>query len=266
MPRHIPESQPEPIKYPSDYDGLRLIPRDQPTGPPDYRAVISPRSGEPIEGTVSVVGPDRFELTVTDELQKAVQTRGFKNVRHDFEELIARIHVDPHGDTNIDEFREEEAGQIARLVHEVTGPLADLVPGKRLAIKSTGLDMHSTREYLEMGGPSRNLLTEQFRETLALWRNQQRYAPEGIDGFIFVNEVYGIVSYTDEKAERQEWMLMEYIPNAKSVETLELAASSGGIQFGFDVKKYPQLASVAGYDPRLDSHYMMFSSLIKVIG
>lgn len=261
MPRHISEPSPEPIVGPRDHSGPRLLASDKQSRSTDYRAVTYPRSGDPIEGTVSIIGPENFELTVTDELQRLMLARGFKSVRRDFEELIVRIHADPHGDTNIDEFRDEDAGQMARLVHEVTGPLADLVPGKKLAIKSTGLNMRDTRRYLELGGPNRSLLTEQFRETLALWRKQQKYAPEGVGGIIFVNEVYGIVSYTDDKGERQEWMLMEYIVDAKSVGNKQLVSSRGGIAMGFSAERYPELAQLAGYDSRLDNQYMMFSSL-----
>lgn len=265
MPRHIPEPLPEPVEFLGDHDGLRILPVERPSGPADYRAVTTPLRGEPIEGTVSIVGPENFELTVTDELQKLMQARGFKNVRRDFEQLVVSIHADPHGVTNIDEFKDEDAGQMARLVHEVTGPLANLIPGKRLAIKSTGLNMRDTRRYLELGGPSRSLLTDQFRETLALWRKQQLYAPDGVGGVIFVNEVYGIVSYTDNKGQRQEWMLMEYISGAESVENKQIVSSRGGIAMGFDVEKYPELAQLAGFDPRLDNQFMMFSSLRIVV-
>lgn len=200
-------------------------------------------------------------------MHRAIQERGFGRTRKEFEDLIFRILADPHGETNIDEFKDETAGQVARLVHEVTGPLAELVPGKRLAIKSTGLDMHHTREYLEAGGSSRTLLTNQFRETLELWRKQQQYAPEGVGGIIFVNEVYGIVSYTDDRGGRQEWMLMEYVPDAKAVTNIELVKIGGGFIPAFSIEQYPELAQLTGIDPRLDADktHIRFEELQKVI-
>lgn len=219
-----------------------------------------------IEGTISIVGED-FELTIVDGLHDAIRVRGFRIVRKQFDQLIKKILEDPFGETSIDAFKDTDAGQWARLVHRVEGPLADLVPGKKLAIKGTGLNMESTRKYLEMGGLRRAKLTDQFRKTLELSRAQQEKAPDGIGGLVFVNNIYGIVSYRKPDGQIQEWTLMEYVEDAKPMESHNIVMTSLGgpsTKLGFESDKYPELAAFieAPFTPR-DGRPVLFEDLAK---
>jgi hypothetical protein len=195
----------------------------------------------PIEGTTSFEGPDDFELTATDALREGIKAHGFGRTRREFTELIDKIMADPFGETNIDAFKDTDAGQWVRLVHEVTGPLSDLIPGKKIAIKGTGLDMQRGMHL----GPSRDKLSDQFRNTLRAQRAQSKLAPEGVEGSLFINEVFGIVSYRNKDGKLQEWMLMEYIEEGVPLEQYRLAMTSGGVQLGFLPDQYPELAGIA---------------------
>lgn len=220
----------------------------------------------PIEGTTSYEGPQGFELTTTDELREAIKNRGFGRVRREFGELVDKVMNDPFGDTNIDAFKDTDAGQWVRLVHEVTGPLADLIPGRRLAIKGTGLHMEKGA-YL---GPSRVRLHDQFRTTLRAQRVQAERFPDGVNGNVFINEVFGLITYRNARGTLQEWMIMDLVEDAQPVEQHSLAMSSGGLSLGFESSKYPELAEItssflySGYD-KASSSPVMFEYLGQAI-
>ncbi len=196
----------------------------------------------PVEGTTSYVGPNNFELTTTDELRAAIKEHGFGATRREFGDLVRDILSDPFGENNIDAFVESDAGQWVRLVHKVTGPLEELVQGRKLAIKGTGLDMESGRKFL--GGARRVRLHEQFRTTLRAQRAQEQQAPEGVDGLIYVNKAFGMISYRDEGGKLQEWMLMDYVEDAEPVEEQRVVMSIGGTKPGFFASDYPELAEL----------------------
>lgn len=195
----------------------------------------------PIEGTVSIVGPDGFELSLVDELQSEILKLGFKNVRQQFSRLIEDILADPFGTNSIDISKDADQGQWARLVHKVEGPLANLIPGKKLAIKGTGLEPRMARTFLE-GGVKRAKLADQFRTTLRLSRDQKQKAPDGIGGSVFINEVYGLVSYTKPDGDLQEWLLMEHVDGGVPLETELVLHPLGRRYFEvFDPVQYPEL-------------------------
>jgi hypothetical protein len=218
---------------------------------------------ESIPETFSVVGAD-FEMTMDSSLHDAISRRGFGKTRNEFLQLTRDIMSDPHGENSIDEFKTTDAGRMARLVHGVTGPLEDLLPGKKLAIKGTGLDMEASRTFLEANGPHRSFLTKQFRDTLLLSRAQQQLAPEGIGGLVFINKVYGVIRWRDDQTGgRQEWMLMEQIEGAKSVKNVNLAMSNGDSVPGFERSDYPDLAVLTDnpYLPMDKDDFVTFADL-----
>lgn len=210
-----------------------------------------------IEGTYSVEANDgSFELTMTDEfrvaMKSAVDSEGnalsFHDIRALVMEEIGRIEADTHGKTNIDHFRDTDAGRKARLVHAVEGHLADIVPGKKLAVKRTGLDQEYADQYL---GARRARLPEQFRNTLRLQRLFAENFPETdglINGTVGVNEVYGVLKYQDPETEKPvEWMLMERVENAIPVENVGVTMASLGApetQPGFSRQDHPELAKI----------------------
>lgn len=175
---------------------------------------------------------------------------------------------DPFGDTNIDTHKDTDAGKWARLVHRVEGPIAELVPDKKLAIKGTGLNMNLARTYLERGGRRRSNLTDQFRNTLELSRKQQEYAPQGIGGLVMVNEVYGMLRYADSNGQQREWMLMEQVEGTP-VQNVELVQATigrrGGIEFAFSASEHPELAQLAGGILQSQSEYTTFGSLRRAL-
>lgn len=197
------------------------------------------------EGLTTIELSNGDELTMTRELGAAVEAIGLERLEHDLISLFARIAEDPFGPTNIDEFKDTDAGQMARLVHRVIGPLASIVPGKELAVKTTGLDMERTRKYLELAGPQRSLLKDQFRATYSLRQKQDTQAPEGVGGIVDVLKVYGLVSRKDSDGKLQEWMLMDYIPHAQAVENIPKVLSRGGIAMTFSAIEHPDLALLA---------------------
>ena len=194
----------------------------------------------PVRETTSYIGPNDFELTTTDVLRDSIKAHGFGATRKEFGVLVEGVFDDPFGVTCIDSFSDTDAGQSVRLVHEITGPLANLVPGKRLAIKGTGLDMERGK-YL---GARRTGLREQFRNTLRAQRAQACLAPEGINSTVFVNEVYGVVSYRSNDGTLQEWMIMEYIEDGVPLDQFQLVVFGGGTTPGFDRQQYPLLTEL----------------------
>lgn len=209
-------------------------------------AVTEGRRGlETVPDTVSIVGPNDFELTVTGELYSSMHGE-FGEVRRQFQALTDQIMADPFGETCIDAFRDTDAGRWARVVHRITGPLTDLVPGKQLAIKGTGLDMQAARWQLETNGVHRSSLTDQFYTTLDATRRQQRNAPNGVGGLLFVNDVYGVVRWRRPDGAMQEWMLMENVVDGQPVENKWLLYSNGrGGEPSFSRDEHPELAELA---------------------
>jgi hypothetical protein len=286
MPRHLPNSAPS-IPPPDDESAFAMpagdeqLTNDQDFGfrfviEPDlaYNPVVQDQFGdlatreswhrtESIPETFSVVG-ENFEMTMDDSLRQAITERGFGRTRKEFLELISTILADPHGETSIDTFKDTDAGRMARLVHEVEGPLSDILPGKKLAIKGTGLDMEGTRSYLELNGSHRSQLTQQFRDTLLLSRAQKQVAPNGIGDLVSINEVYGVIRWQDPDTKKiQEWMLMEYVEGAEPVTNISIALSRGGTVPGFRREHDPELAALAdGPYPSVYSHKLVrFSEL-----
>jgi hypothetical protein len=277
MPRYI--AAPE-IQLPSSVEPQIALPpgwmwvQQEPAAPErpfsnDSRAVARERWGAtPIEGTFSIEGPNDFELTLVDELRDAVRERGMGNVRRDFLALERQIMDDPLGEASLDHFKDTDAGRTARVVHPVTGALADLIPGKRLALKGTGLAP------LEAPGRVRRTdLSTQFRVTLEAQRRQQARFPDGIGGCVTINEVYGILRYRQPDGRLQEWMLMEQVdgnpvPNA-GIALARLSSSGPSMTFGFRAEQEPGLAEIL-YQGPLGRHYARdterFDELGKTIG
>jgi hypothetical protein len=236
----------------------------------DSRAVTQERWGEePIEGTFSITGLNGFELTLVDELHDEVRRRGFGRVRQQFIDLERNILADPHGQASIDHFKDTDAGQTARIVHTVSGPLADLVPGKQLAIKGTGLNVDRAP-----GRVRRSDLVDQFRITLDASRRQEEVAPDGIGGCLFVNKVYGVLRYRRPDGRLQEWMLMEQVEGGEPLPNVEIALarlsrSAPAITFGFRRERDPALAELLYQGPLGRYHERdveRFSDLAEVVG
>lgn len=235
----------------------------------DSRAVVTERWGEsPIDGTFSIVGPDGFELTLVDSLHDQIRARGMPGVRRDFLALEQRVMADPLGEDSLDHFKDTDAGQTARVVHPVTGSLADLIPGKRLALKGTGLEPERAP-----GIVRRSDLATQFRVTLDAQRRQQQKFPEGIGDCVKINEVYGILRYRRPDGRMQEWMLMERVegdpvPNV-GIALARLSRNGPGMAFGFRADGDPALAEIL-YQGPLGRHYARdverFSELGEAIG
>lgn len=192
-----------------------------------------------IERTTSYVGPNGFELTTTDTLREGIKHHGFGKTRRQFADLIEAIYLDPFGSTSIDAFGHTISGQTARLVHKVTGPLQDLVPGVELAIKGTGLSVEENNIF----GIYRSKLRDQFRGTLKAQRAQDSRAPDGIGGCLFINKVFGVLTYRAGDS-LQEWMIMENVVGGRPVDDLRPTITSGR---AFDTIDYPELARIAGY-------------------
>lgn len=188
-----------------------------------------------------------FELTVTDTFLGSLrQHGGMRGLRQAFKDLSKGVLNDPFGDHSIDHFSDTDAGRWARVVHRIpdSNPLASLVPGKKLAIKTTGMDMKSARQLLEWRAGRRSKLTKQFRDTRELIEAMKCEFPEGLfDGLIDVADVYAVLREPkkDGDYEAREWMLMEYIPDAQPVENKRLVLSRGGSEPGFETAKYPEL-------------------------
>jgi hypothetical protein len=250
MPRYIPELPLEthPLNEAADPYGWIVVPSNQIDQQREdaekygCQAIgYEPYIGNmPVEGTVSIVGPNRFELTTTEKMHETIAPH-FHDVREAFVAETQRILADPFGKTNIDTNKDTDAGQWFRLVHAVEGPLADAMPDRPLALKSTGLDMDKQRYF---GGAQRANLADQFRVMHSVGERQRSSAPEGIGQLVTVNEVHGVLRYTNpDTGKLQEWMLMDHVTNAKPVEELRLALTNGTTVPGFDRDEYPQLAS-----------------------
>jgi hypothetical protein len=198
-----------------------------------------PHVGEvALPNTVSIVGSDGFELTVTEKLHAAMLSHGsMPQLRTWFAEEAKRILANPLGDTNIDTGNETKL----RLVHAVQGPLAGLLPDRDLALKSTGLD---TDHKKQLQGAKSVALTEQFRVMHSLGEKQRSVAPAGLGGLIMINEVHGVLAYRDPVTGKpQEWMLMDHIKDAQPVEQFwAMDASNPIAALAFQRGKYPLLA------------------------
>jgi hypothetical protein len=188
---------------------------------------------------------DHFFGEATGQLTALIESRG-DVFESQLTELTERILSDPFGPTCIDAFKDTDAGQWARVVHEVTGDLADLIPGKQLAIKGSGMDMHKARTYLEAGGTRRSTLIAQFEVTADLSKRERQAMSEGFTSPLHINEIYGaFVAKSREPGPPRQWMLMELVEDAKHVDNVRVALSRGGTAPGFDVAKYPELAAFA---------------------
>ena len=191
-----------------------------------------------------------FCLSMTDKFYQFVKRRhgGIGQMCELFMELREAVLTNPYGEDNIDEFADTDAGRCARIVQKIPlhSPLADIVPGKQLAVKTTGMDMEATRKYLELFGGERAKLTSQFQATRKLISLMERNYPDGfLGGLISVADVYAVLSEPQQEGEYEprQWMLMEYIPNAQSVKQLDLVLSRGGVEPGFKGSQYPELAT-----------------------
>lgn len=77
-----------------------------------------------------------MEISLAPEIRAGIGRIGFRQAREAFRDTVGGILADPFGPTSIDEFKDTDAGRTARLVHRVVHPmLADIVPGKKLALK-----------------------------------------------------------------------------------------------------------------------------------
>lgn len=246
MAIRLPSMEPTPV---DTNDGIFLI-------PPSSDGFIEARAdfigNTQIPDTVSIINSEGFELTVTTDVHERIKAAGFSTIRTAFELEEARILADPHGEDSIDAFKDTDAGKMARLVHRVVDPtLQALVPDTPLALKGTGLDMHGTREYLELGGPQRTSLHQQFRTTLEAARLQQEQFPNGIADSIRIVPVFGYLGY-GRGDDRQEWMLMERVVNGNMIETSErqMVLSRGGVrpEQTFDATQYPALATAVNHE------------------
>lgn len=203
-----------------------------------------------IEGTFSIELPNDFELTMTDAVRQRIKEYGWQQARKDFEALTAQLLSDTHGETNIDHFKDTDAGRLARHVHRVEGPLAGLMGDTPLALKATGVDEDMairTRLGRHTG------LREQFRSTLFVRRAFEKKAQEEgrtdgmiAGGAIGIADIYGVLSHRDADGKIQEWMLMERIDHATPMENRRIAlATFGGpnMALGFERGEYPELAA-----------------------
>jgi|GEM_PF-3345485 len=223
---HIPED----LKAAEGEDFGRLAIADEP-----FKGRIA------LANTVSMVGRDGFELTVTEKVHAAMLRRGSApQLRKWFTEETQRILDGPLGSTNIDTERETNL----RLVHAVQGPLAELLPERELALKGTGLDMS---RQTQLPGLRRVALTEQFRAMHSLGEKQRAVAPEGLGGLIMINEVHGVVAYHDPAlGQIREWMLMDRVTDAQPVdEALVFDGSGPTPRLAFKRSQYPMLANYA---------------------
>lgn len=203
-----------------------------------------------IEGTFSIELPNDFELTMTDAVRQRIKEYGWRQARKDFEDLTAQLLSDTHGETNIDHFKDTDAGRFARHVHRVEGPLAGLMGDTPLALKSTGVDVAMAED---MGLGRRTGLREQFRSTLFARRAFEKKAEEEgrsdgmiAGGTIGIVDIYGVLSHRDTDGKLQEWMLMERIDDAEPMENRRIAlATFGGPQvaLGFTRGEHPELAA-----------------------
>lgn len=206
----------------------------------DLSQIDSPNTNEIVE-----LEGDHFFGQATGQLAEIIEARG-DAFESQLTQLTERILSDPFGSTCIDAFKDTDAGQWARVVHEVTGDLADLIPGKRLAIKGSGMDMHKARTYLEAGGTRRKPLTAQFEATVELNQRERQAISEGFTSPFHINEVFGaFVSRSLEPGFSRQWMLVELVEDAKHVNNKRVALSRGGTAPGFDASEYPELAAYA---------------------
>ncbi len=235
---------------------------------------------KPIPDTVSVISRQpnglsttEFELTTTKGIHDAIRGIGFRSVRRAFTELTDQILQDPFGATSIDEFVDTDAGQWARVVHAVEDEvISSLVSPVPLALKGTGMNMQSARDYLERGGAHRSNLIDQFKRTLEVARAQKASHPDGINGVVDVVPVYGVVRYPDGEQYR-EWMLMERVVGGNSVNQrmLNKVIIGGGTrpEAAFAANDYPELARVVNeHDEFLrskDRDYVDFDDLAEAL-
>ena len=211
-----------------------------------------------IEGTFSIELPNDFELTMTDAVRQRIKEYGWQQARKDFEALTAQLLSDTHGETNIDHFKDTDAGRFARHVHRVEGPLAGLMGDTPLALKATGVDEDMA---MRMRLGRRTGLREQFRSTLFVRRAFEKKAEEEgrsdgmiAGGTIGIADIYGVLSHRDADGKIQEWMLMERIDDAEPMENRQIALATFSryqpqIALGFEREEHPNLASF------YDKHY-----------
>lgn len=207
-----------------------------------------------IEGTVSIIDSrTSFELTVVDELWEGIKAQGgLSKLAPFFESLRSGMLSDPHGDDSIDR-QKISANARARIVHKIpdSNPLSRLVPGKELAIKTTGDLAESINQNMERSGlKPRSNAAEQFRSMLAFQRLQETEAPNGFFDIIRVAKVYGTIrepKSTDGKKPR-EWLLMEYIPTNRAVDNKSIV-HNGLIKDGFRPSEYPVLGALVVDNP-----------------
>lgn len=206
-----------------------------------------------------------FELTTTAEFYDQIRQiyGSASNLRQSFMDLRQSVLADPHGENNIDEFSHTDSGKYARIVQKLPkdSPLAQLVPGKPLAIKTSGIDMTYTRNVLESGEVIRSKLPEQFRNTKRFIKYMQMKHPRGfLDGTIDVADVYAVMREPSQEgeAEPREWMLMEYVSSARS-----LTSKWKGVRLSFSAKDEPQLttAFLQDRDSGFQDQYHCFDDL-----
>lgn len=201
-------------------------------------------------------------MLLTADFREVVGGIGLEQFEQQLHKIIQQILADPFGENSIDEFKDTDAGQWARLVHSAD----QLVPGLKLAIKGTGLDMQKSRDYLELGGLKRVTLSEQFRNSYRLCRAQQEHAPNGIGGKIFINKVHGLLTTMSEDGRLQEWMLMERIENGEPVQNIRVALSQGGVGLAFSRDLYPELGVIADPYDLSRGDVLLFDRLADEIG
>lgn len=225
----------------------------------------------PVPETFSVIDSETgFELTMTNELFAAVRQRGgLTALRPAFESLRQSVLDTPFDSDNLDRQKRSLNGQAARIIKAIPedNPLASLVPGVRLAIKTAGLDTEKAAKLTEAQGVrTRSPATEQFRTALAFQQLQEADAPGGFFGFIRPVKVYGVLREPDAKDGKppREWLLMERIEANRHVENKDILVR-GRLGSGFSPAEYPELGSLVVDNPARHREPVPFDELVEAI-
>lgn len=207
---------------------------------------------------VSILWKDGLEATVTPSFYQDLDTYNLRGVGVDFRSLTESIVTGKSPQTNIDRNAYPDEAE-DRIIHRISGSLGSLVSGTQLALKAQPPNQNSLT-------PDKSTPIKQFAITFEARRRQDRRAPAGINGCVFVNNVYGVFNQPAVGSNPREWLIMEEVVGGESIQNIEAEDGSTAHNLRFSSKEHPALAAIiAGSGRTLQTNFPQFADLGRAV-
>lgn len=175
-----------------------------------------------------------FKVKLTPAAFDIARQHGWRESNTLLAESLTSFLADPKGEYSIDE-RSASTAPVGVSVNRLSAELESLF-GVPVAVKGANRD-----------DPRRMDLPGQFALMHKLYKAQQEFYPDGIDGLFFFNQPFGLVSHPSVGEQGnstvQHWLLMERIVDGQPVSHHAAFTGKGLMQEAvFLSEEYPDLA------------------------